>query len=371
MGIQRIKSLDGLRAVSIFIVLAAHVAGTAHLRHEPYSEFVSNVGSFGVKIFFVISGFLITTLLLAEEQRNGRISLGMFYLRRAFRILPVAYLFLSVVAVLAMLGVIVLPEHNLLYGALFAMNMTPEGTWWTGHLWSLAVEEQFYLVWPLVFLLTSGRTRIAACVGMIVLAPALRISTLLYAPHVYDRMQQSLLFLGDSLAIGCLLALVAERLHESERVRRMMASRFFFVVPVMAVLMYGTLSSHAWPEFHFALGDTISLFCIAATIWRVIHWQDSAHRLLNTRALVFIGALSYSLYIWQQIYLNAGSDYWINAFPQNLGLAFLTAAASYYLVERPILRWRAHVVDWIRERRAERGAGELHKQQDVADHVSA
>ena len=158
MGHHRIKSLDGLRAISIFIVLAAHVAETANLRHEPYTRFVSNVGSFGVKIFFVISGFLITTLLLAEERRNGRISLGMFYLRRAFRILPVAYLFVGVVAALMVMGRIVLPDHNLLYAVTFAMNMAPEGTWWTGHLWSLAIEEQFYLVWPVVFLLTGMRT---------------------------------------------------------------------------------------------------------------------------------------------------------------------------------------------------------------------
>lgn len=373
MGNQRIKSLDGLRAVSIFIVLAAHVAETVHLRHDPYTRFVSNVGSFGVKIFFVISGFLITTLLLAEERKTGRISLGMFYLRRAFRILPVAYLFIAVVGVMALTGFIVLPRHNLLYAALFLMNMAPEGTWWTGHLWSLAIEEQFYLVWPVVFLLTKGRGRLISCVAMIVAAPLLRISTLLWAPRVFDVMHQSLLFLGDSLAIGCLLALVVVRLETSGRARRWIGSKLFAMVPVLAVLMYGTLNSRAWPEFHFALGDSISLICIALTIWRVIHWQDAAHRFLNWKALVVIGTLSYSLYIWQQIFLNAGSSYWINAFPQNLVLAFLTAAASYYLVESPILRGRAHVVNWIRRRktaRAEAVTGVNASMGEMTDRVS-
>jgi peptidoglycan/LPS O-acetylase OafA/YrhL len=373
-GNQRIKSLDGLRAVSIFIVLAAHVAETTHLRHEPYSHFVSNVGSFGVKIFFVISGFLITTLLIREERIKGRISLGMFYLRRAFRILPVAYLFIGVVAALALVEVIVLPKHNLLYAMLFAMNMAPDGTWWTGHLWSLAIEEQFYLIWPVIFLFTGFRTRVAACVGMILLSPLLRISSLLYAPPVFDRMQQSLLFEGDSLAIGCLLAVMAERLDESDLARRIVASRTFVVVPVLAVLMYGTLSSHAWPEFYFAAGDSISLVCIAASIWRVIHWQDIAHRLLNMKVLVFIGGLSYSLYIWQQIFLNAGSDYWMNAFPQNLVLAFAAALASYYLVERPILRRRTRVVNWLDGRHAVRAEGALSHAstvENVADQVSA
>jgi peptidoglycan/LPS O-acetylase OafA/YrhL len=356
MGNHRIKSLDGLRAISIFIVLAAHVAETANLRYDPYTRFVSNVGSFGVKIFFVISGFLITTLLLAEERRHGRISLGMFYLRRAFRILPVAYLFIAVVAALALTGIINLPGHNLLYAVTFTMNMAPEGTWWTGHLWSLAIEEQFYLIWPLVFLLTGMRTRLWACVAMAVLAPALRISTLLYAPHVFDFMHQSLLFLGDSLAIGCLLALTARRLETSSTAQRLMASKAFVIVPVLAALMYGTLNSRLWPKFHFALGDSISLVCIAATIWRVIHIEDIASRFLNTKTLVVIGTLSYSLYIWQQLFLNAGSTYWINAFPQNLIFAFLAAAASYYLVESPVLRLRTRLVTWM-QKRAHAGEG--------------
>jgi peptidoglycan/LPS O-acetylase OafA/YrhL len=373
MGNQRIKSLDGLRAISIFIVLAAHVAETVHLRYDPYSHFVSNVGSFGVKIFFVISGFLITTLLLAEERRSGRISLGMFYLRRAFRILPVAYLFIAVAAALAFTGLIVLPKHNLLYAVLFAMNMAPEGAWWTGHLWSLAIEEQFYLVWPVVFLLTGRRMRVWTCAGMAILAPVLRISTLLYAPQVFDRMHQSLFFLGDSLAIGCLMALLAERLDASDRVRRMIGSRAFVLIPILAGLMYSTLNSRLWPEFHFALGDSISLLCIAATMWRVIHWQDAAHRLLNTKILIVIGTLSYSLYIWQQIFLNAESTDWVNAFPQNLVLAFLTAGASYYLVESPILRWRASVVASIRMKRGPQAAAKsiTRTEQEVANQVSA
>jgi peptidoglycan/LPS O-acetylase OafA/YrhL len=140
--------------------------------------------------------------------------------------------------------------------------------------------------------------------------------------------------------------------------------------------MYGTLNSRVWPEFHFALGDSISLACIAATMWRVIHWEDTAHRILNTKFLVVIGTLSYSLYIWQQIFLNAEASYWVNVFPQNLVLAFATAAASYYLVESPILRWRATVVKWIRARRGRAAAGEgtlsvTRAEQEVANQVSA
>ena len=349
---HRIPSLDGLRAISIAIVLAAHAAETQNLRFEPYSHALYGFGAFGVKVFFVISGFLITTLLLNEERKRGRISLGMFYFRRTFRIWPVAYTYILVVALMCAFGLAQIPKHNLIYALTFTMNHEQNGAWITGHLWSLAVEEQFYLVWPLVFLLTSYRGRVIACVSIVVAAPLLRIGTLLYAPRVFDAMQSSLLYLGDAIAIGCLLALFAGRLSKSERAKRFFESRFFFLVPIMAVAMYATLQSSLWPKFHFALGNTISLLCVAAVTWRVISWQDRVTRILNSRVFVFVGVLSYSLYVWQQIFLDESGRFWINRFPQNLVLAFLAAMFSYYIVETPFLRLRERISSRLRARRA-------------------
>lgn len=349
---HRIPSLDGLRAVSIAIVLAAHVAETQNLHFEPYSHALYAFGAFGVKVFFVISGFLITTLLLNEERKRGRISLGMFYFRRTFRIWPVAYTYILVIAILSALGLAQIPKHNLIYALTFTMNHNQNGAWVTGHLWSLAVEEQFYLVWPLVFLLTGCRGRIMSCMSIVVAAPLLRIGTLLYAPDVFQTMESSLLYLGDAIAIGCLLALFAGQLSQSERARRFFESRLFFLVPIMAVAMYATLQSSLWPRFHLALGNTISLLCIAATIWRVIYWQDWATRILNGRVFVFAGILSYSLYVWQQIFLDEAGRFWVNRFPQNLVLAFLAAMFSYYVVETPFLRLRERLSSHRRARRA-------------------
>ncbi len=349
---HRIPSLDGLRAISIAIVLLAHVSGTIDLRLEPYTHALYGFGSFGVKVFFVISGFLITTLLLNEESKRGRISLGMFYLRRTFRIWPVAYTFILVVALLEAARLISLPPHNLIYALTFTTNHAPEGAWWTGHLWSLAVEEQFYFVWPLVFLLTGARARRLSCLAIVVLAPILRITTLLYAPRVYDAMQASLLYVGDAIAMGCLLALFSGWLCENDRAKRFFGSKYFVAVPVLAVAMYATLQSNLWPKFHFAIGNTLSLACIAATIWRVISWQDWATRILNSRPFVFIGVLSYSLYVWQQIFLSEAGRFWINRFPQNIVAAFAVSLASYYLVETPFLRLRERISVAIRSRRA-------------------
>lgn len=346
----RIPSLDGLRAISIAVVLAAHVSGTANLQLSPYTHMLSNVGPFGVKVFFVISGYLITTLLLKEEQRYGRISIGDFYLRRAFRIWPVAYLFILVVAILASRGSLNLPSYNLVFASTFTMNHAPEGVWWTGHLWSLAVEEQFYVIWPPIFALCSLRGRLVSCIAIVCLAPVFRIVSAVYAPGISSVMAQSLLFVGDAIAIGCLLALLAPRLCESQLVKRTVGSNWFAVVPIVALAMYSTLSSSLWPMFHAALGDSICLICVAATLWRVVNWNDPVSRLLNSRPFVTVGVLSYSLYIWQQLFLNKFSTHWLNHFPQNMVLTFITAAISYRFIEIPFLQLRNLLKGRLRSR---------------------
>src|SRR5260221_4908735 len=136
---MRIPSLDGLRAISIALVVWCHVGDGRGM----YSY-----GSFGVTIFFVISGFLITHLLAAEEEKRGSVSISDFYRRRAFRILPPAILYLLVTAGLTS-GV------DVLHCLLFVRNLNP-GSEVTSHYWSLSIEEQFYLIWPAAFVLLAS-----------------------------------------------------------------------------------------------------------------------------------------------------------------------------------------------------------------------
>ena len=114
-------------------------------------------GRLGVQIFFVISGFLITSLLLREKESTGSISLKLFYARRTLRIFPAFYLFFITIAVLSYLRLIELPRYDLLHAATYTMNYSGNGTWWMGHLWSLSVEEQFYFVWPSLMFLIGTR----------------------------------------------------------------------------------------------------------------------------------------------------------------------------------------------------------------------
>ncbi|MBV8782143.1 MAG: acyltransferase, partial [Phycisphaerae bacterium] len=144
---KRIESLDGLRALAIVLVLAFHMRESGAFAHA-WINAVAAKGQFGVEIFFVLSGFLITMLLLREEQKHGRIDLKMFYIRRGFRILPPAMTYLLVVAVLAIVGVST-ASGDLATSALFVRNFFSWGSTDTGHFWTLAIEEQFYLLWPL------------------------------------------------------------------------------------------------------------------------------------------------------------------------------------------------------------------------------
>ena len=145
----RICGLDGLRAISIALVLYCHA-------REGY--WLSANASFGVSVFFVISGFLITWLLCAEEEKTNTISLPSFYVRRAIRILPPAFLFLAVVGILGALKMADVQGGDLLRSVLFVRNLVPGGVH-TGHFWSLSIEEQFYLFWPLIFLLLGNNAR--------------------------------------------------------------------------------------------------------------------------------------------------------------------------------------------------------------------
>ncbi len=177
---SRLPSLDGLRAVSIALVLLGHLEGTKGF--PSWLDSHVDLGNLGVRVFFVISGFLITTLLVREWSDTGRISLTNFYLRRLFRIFPACYLFLSVMAIISATGYIELRPHDLLCGFTYTMNNHVDRSWYVGHLWSLSVEEQFYILWPVVLYFTGIRTGLRVALGVFLAAPLFRIGMLLLFP---------------------------------------------------------------------------------------------------------------------------------------------------------------------------------------------
>src|SRR5215471_5068557 len=155
MSSSRIPSLDGIRAVSILMVLMSHFGLSLHYPHNLWA-LANCYGKVGLRIFYVLSGFLITHLLLRERDKAGRISLKNFYLRRAYRILPAAYLYMIVVTALFHAD---FQAKDIVLAFTYLSSYSTYIPHSLSHLWSLSVEEQFYVVWPAAMAAAAIRER--------------------------------------------------------------------------------------------------------------------------------------------------------------------------------------------------------------------
>lgn len=335
-----IPSLDGLRALSIGLVLLAHAQGTvgfpsglAVLLHS-----LGDVGHLGVRVFFVISGFLITTLLLSEKARTGQVSLRAFYLRRFFRIFPVFYVYIIVIACLAVAHIVSLRGGDLLHAFTYTMNYHADRSWWLGHAWSLSVEEQFYIIWPAVIAFANRKWALRVTVTVILLSPFTKFLTYHLLPSMREGMGESFHTLADIIAVGCLLALVREQLGENPLYLRLLRSKVMLALPII-ILVTTRLLPHA--RFSWFLGEPLLNVCIALSIdWCIRNRNGRLGKLLNAPPMVALGVLSYSLYLWQQPFLNPSYRSWLTAFPFNLVPALGLAVCSYLFIERPSLALR-------------------------------
>jgi len=329
----RISSLDGLRAMAITLVIIGHLAGTRHFPLQSAS-IVGFYADAGVRVFFVLSGFLITTLLLRERAASGAISLQNFYIRRAYRILPAAYFYLLVVVAVCYAS---LPKKEILIAALYLSSYSLRRPWVLGHLWSLSVEEQFYFLWPAVMKKGESFAKQLA-IGIIVCAPLARWF-LERTGHI--RWMGSIPVIGDAIAVGCLLALGQSWVKKREK---WFAWRGF---PLIWIFTWTIPFLNAHSSFLSQVDSTLLYVGLAACMQNAI---VAKYWILNTRIAIWIGALSYSLYLWQQPFLNRTSNAWYAAFPANLSLVFGAAVLSYYFIERPLLR--------LREERRRRALGD-------------
>jgi len=316
----RIPSLDGLRAISISMVVAGH-----WIFLDYGSQLALYYAHLGVKIFFVISGYLITTLLMKEHASTSTISLGDFYVRRAYRILPAAVVFMLPVFVLFWNQ---LRWYHMAAAALYVANFDPRLPWFLKHLWSLSVEEQFYFLWPSV-LKKWYPHRIKILAAVVLFAPIYGLAC--YALKLPYAAIRSFPAVADSLAAGCLLAMLAPRIP---KIKPWLG--FLMLFPIVLVPMYPPVTRLHTVVLLFFLWP-LMLLSIAGIL---LHVVQVPYRLLNLGPVVWLGKISYSLYLWQQLFDSNphGRPWYFLLFA--LGLACL----SYYLVEQPMLR--------IRERRA-------------------
>ena len=316
---RRIPSLDGLRTISIVLVLLGHLYGTAHYPKNALTFFLARYAHLGVQIFFGISGFLITTLLLNERRKTGRIDFYAFYLRRTRRIFPAAFFYITVMAIVARPGYL---------GWAYSYTMCYAGQgrpWLLGHLWSLSVEEQFYLLWPFVLAFGFFRKEKIGFAAML-LTPFARL--IFWRAGMRD-IDEYFPAVADSLVAGCLLAFYRPVLQVKAR---------WLTQPLVFLALGALTASIPWMlprvRMQIFLGGLPSVV-IALFIFAAIERRDW---LLNNRVTYALGVLSYSLYLWQQPFLNHASNRWWTAFPVNILLALACAIGSYYVVERPFLR---------------------------------
>jgi peptidoglycan/LPS O-acetylase OafA/YrhL len=348
-----IPSLDGLRAVAFMIVFAAH------------SGFEIVPGGFGVTVFFFLSGYLIATLLRIEIEQTGTVGLRGFYLRRVLRILPPFYVVLAAAVLASLLGLLpgtietvpVLAQvfHVANYWQIFqTADGQPSGT---GVYWSLAVEEHFYLVFPLLYLLSYRRfaSRGARAAALLVgcLAVLCWRAALVYvsgAPPDYTYMATDARL--DSILFGCVLATFANpALDDAGRPASLLWKALLLPAGIGVLLLTFLYRDPGFRETLRYTLQGLALFPVFVVAVRDPEWGP--FRLLNLAWVKFVGVLSYSLYLTHQVVLFAIGHATrlgiVGRAVLALIISLLVAYAIRRLVELPCARLRRRISGSVRE----------------------
>jgi peptidoglycan/LPS O-acetylase OafA/YrhL len=344
-----LPTLDGWRALAIGLVLLAHGSESMQLVFQSdwlaHSATFKKLGLLGVQLFFGLSGFLITSKLIEEENRRGQVSLRSFYIRRAFRILPASVFFLAVVGVLAINGVLDVSLGRWLSTLLFAANYTQaEHSWYLGHFWSLAVEEHFYFLWPAAFLLLKmARRRLALVLAMALLIALWRALDFRFqisgsSPAVFWGRTD---IQADGILWGVLTALLYGDAVFKKRLQQWYAHPLGWPVLLAALLLIEALPSGNW-KLDFPLISLKALLIPLLILGTVVQDKRFTSRLLESAPLRLVGRLSYSLYLWQQLFLVWSDERvaglaWVQVFPYNLIAVFVCASLSLLLIENPLI----------------------------------
>jgi peptidoglycan/LPS O-acetylase OafA/YrhL len=356
---RQVDALDGLRGMAILLVVLSHldelaVDGVRDLRgHDltpvgPLNDLLDG-GFLGVDLFFVLSGFLITTLLAQERRASGAVRFGRFYARRALRLLPALYVFLAAhVAYAVAADLHGTNEAWSIGGALLYVSnwVTADNlfraTEGTGHLWSLAVEEQFYLMWPAVLLLLARADRSTRLLRAVLVAAIVGV-----ALHRADLWSDGVHWLQvfvrtdtriDALLIGALAAVVWGGRS------RPLPPGFTAAAWVAAVVLVGILPVADYEAGFVYLGG-FSLFAVAAAVVVVaaVDTEWGGNHVLRLPALQLLGRVSYGLYLWHLLVFYAVRR-WADDVPivPRIALALAVSLAvttlSHWVVERPALR---------------------------------
>lgn len=346
-------ALDGVRAVAIAGVLASHVG-------LPGAE----GAALGVDVFFTLSGFLITTLMLEELQCRGTVGLGRFWSRRAARLLPALAALVVVVTAYCVFVTDPGTARRTLSATPFVILYSVNWLWATGHhpglyghLWSLSAEEQFYIVWPVVLGLVARRRNgaVSTAKTIVVVAAAGMTGSALVRLALYPGIAHisriyGTDFVADQLLAGCALAAVVWLGAVGTR-RDVLTHTFARLFPAAALTVAATAvvlrpsQGDGWFLHWFCTGGlSITALASAAAIGHLaLSPEGRAARVLSARAVVWLGERSYGLYLWHIVVLTVARNQMglrdgIVAWGVQIGLSLIVAAASYSMIERPMRR---------------------------------
>ncbi|SRR6266496_2053472 len=335
----RIKSFDGLRGVAILLVILGHGLGAYAAGWHGIVPAILGNSSLGVRLFFVLSGYLITSLLVSENERNGCISLRRFYARRSLRIFPAFYLFLAAVWLLASFGYVEVARQQYLAAATYTWNYVAvwyprgpvEGSWFLGHLWTLSLEEQFYLFWPILIVSFGWRAARWTCTLLPLVLPVVRVVSYYAFPEHRGYLGMMFHTAIDSILVGCAFALWRDKLPDI-----LSSNRSVLCICCCFVFLVSPTLAESIRPYRVTIGFGLDAFAVGIL---TIHARRdfSFSSVLSWAPLTFIGRLSYSLYLWQQLFLTDHNSHWTGTPPWSFVCTFLAAIGSHFLVERPFL----------------------------------
>jgi peptidoglycan/LPS O-acetylase OafA/YrhL len=320
--------------------------GIAEARFQAINNawvWLADLGPFGVDIFFVLSGYIITLRLLKERQRSGSLNLCAFYIRRAFRILPPVVAYLSVLCLLSLFIAIPDLRASEILGALFFFRnyqyaAHPQGVW-TGHFWSLSIEEHFYLLWPAVLLLLGSRRALWFALCGAFACALWRVWYLAHGGSIAHRLCTDVRC--DGLLLGCALAILLVRPQVHAFILRNVPKEapLLLAFPLLLNLIRTDMTATL-------LSSALITAILACTL---VVEEGLVWKALNTRLMAWIGVVSYSLYIWQQVFLMRPPGFaplsWLSSFPLNVLCVFTVSSLSYYCLEQPCIAFGKRLVE--------------------------
>ena len=336
---KSIPSLDGLRAISILLVILGHSSFIFDKTLPFLANYFSILQGYGVSIFFGLSGFLICSILLKDKNNIGKVNLKLFYIKRLFRIFPPYYFYLLCVYIISSFYEWGPTKVELVAAILYLWNYVYQTKFWLlGHSWSLSVEEQFYIFWPLMVSILSWNNLKKTIIGLILFSPLIRLGMYYLFPEWRGRISIMLHTRIDSLMYGCLLAFyydsITEKLSEIVAKYKLIPILLTFCLAISPLLRYLFKGAYGLPIGYSVEGLS---FVLLIFVSMKLNSNNIIFKFLNNRWMRHIGILSYGLYLWQQLFLYHEINFSFTIL-RYLGLYF-TVLVIYICIEYPIMKF--------------------------------